>query len=382
MPLVDIDSAKSFLSSLENRSEREELFSIYERLPYQLINDSPTVKHYTRWENLDKLNLKIESLDGKRGGNYPSIPGYVRVVIHNNLVKETPLEFSSSVGNSLIKPEDHKLVSLTLSLSRKLEIKQGGKYLIYHYTDVEGNFSPINIEIKVPEGESADVIYYSENKGKSMNSAVISASVSKNSSLNLTLVNKGNLSYNFVYSKARVEGSINTYIISSGFSEGHVEYHSYLEEGAQAFFSSRALGVENNNIDVITNVYHDGPKSVSNGFMKSVSAGSSFVVTRGDARINEQAIDSSTSIIGKAIMLGESTAVVAPMLEVRTGRVITAKHSASVSKVPEDLIFYLQNRGFDKKSAEGLIIRGFMEEEGDTEIVKKLIDEIITSLGY
>ncbi len=381
MPLVDIDSVKSFLSSFENKSEREEIFSIYERLPYQVINDSPTVKHYTRWENLEKLNLKVAEAKGKETA-YPSITGYTRIVIHNNLIKEAPINFSQAVGNSLIKPEDHKLVSLTLSLSRKLSIKQGGKYLIYHYTDEEGIFSPINIEINVPEGENAEVIYYSENKEKSMNSAVISAIVGKDSSLNLTLVNKGNSSYNFVYSKARVDGSINSYIISSGYLEGHVEYHSYLGEGAQAFFSSRALGVENNNIDVITNVYHDGPKSVSNGFMKSVSSGSSLVVTRGDARINEQAIDSSTSIIGRAIMLGESTAVVAPMLEVRTGRVITAKHSASVSRVPEDLIFYLQNRGFDRKSAEGLIVRGFMEDEGDTEIVKKIIDEIITSLGY
>ncbi|BDC19840.1 SufD family Fe-S cluster assembly protein [Acidianus sp. HS-5] len=381
MPLVDIDSAKNFLSSFENRSEREELFSIYERLPYQIINDSPTVKHYTRWENLDKLNLKVVEVKGK-DITYPSISGYARIVVHNNIIREAPISFSQVLGNSLMKPEDHKLVALTLSLSRKMDIKQGGRYLIYHYTDEEGVFSPINIEINVPEGENADVIYYAENKGKSMNSAVISTIVGKDSSLNLTLLSKGNASYNFVYSKARVEGSINSYIISSGFLEGHVEYHSYLGEGAQAFFSSRALGVESNNIDVITNVYHDGPKSVSNGFMKSVSSGSSLVVTRGDARINEQAIDSSTSIIGRAIMLGESTAIVAPMLEVRTGRVITAKHSAAVSRVPEDLIFYLQNRGFDRKSAEGLIIRGFMEDEGDTEIVKKLISDIITSLGY
>ncbi|NON63433.1 SufD family Fe-S cluster assembly protein, partial [Acidianus sp. RZ1] len=284
--------------------------------------------------------------------------------------------------NKIVKPEEHKLVALTLALSSKIRLDRSGKFFIHHYND-QNIFSPLNIEVEVSEGNSMDIVYYSESFEKSMNSAVLSATVDKDSSLNLFLVNQGSSSYNFVFSKTIIKGSVNVYIISTGFKESHVEYHSHLDEGAQAYFSSRALGVRDNKIDIKTNVYHEGKKSVSNGFMKAVGAENSFVVIRGDARIDENAVDSSTSIIGRAIMLGnDSEAAVSPMLEVRTGKVITAKHSAAISRVPDDYIFYLMNRGFDRKSAEGLIIRGFLEDEGDNDLVRNMIEDIITRLGY
>lgn len=378
MPLIDIDSVKEYLNFLENKTKREELLLLYERLPYQAINDSPTIKHYTRWSIIDVLSLQIKKSLQK---NIDKEDKYENFLLINNNDAENKLEDSPT--NSIISPTEHKLVALTLALSKKVKINKGGRYFIKHYTD-DSIFSPINIEVNVPENETVDVVYYSEALNpRAMNSAVISLFVNENSSANLTIVAKGNSSYNFTYSKVKVKGSLNTYIVASGFEQGHLEYHSYLEEGAQAFFISRALGVENNNIDVVTNVYHEGKKSVSNGFMKAISAGNSFVVSRGTARIYEEAHDCSTSIIGKAIMIGKgSSATVAPMLEVRTGRVVTAKHSASVSRVPEDLIFYLQNRGFDRKTAEGMIIRGFLEDESDIEIVKRLIEQIVTSIGY
>lgn len=378
MPLVDIDAVRDYLNFFENKSKREELLLLYERLPYQVINDSPTIKHYTRWSVVDSLNLPIKRT---RVENVNREEGYENFLVINNNDIENKLEDSTS--NSLISPEEHKLVALTLALSKKIKITKGGKYFVRHYTS-DDIFSPLNIEISIPENESADIIYYSESLSpRSMNSAVLSVLVNENSTVNLTIVTRGNSSYNFTYSKVKVKGAINTYILASGFEQGHVQYHSHLDEGAQAFFISRALGIEKNNIDVMNNVYHDGKKSVSNGFMKAIAAGNSFVVNRGIARINEEAYDCSTSIIGKAIMIGKgSSATVAPMLEVRTGRVVTAKHSASVSRVPEDLIFYLQNRGFDKKTAEGMIIKGFLEDESDMEIVKKLINQILVSLGY
>lgn len=48
------------------------------------------------------------------------------------------------------------------------------------------------------------------------------------------------------------------------------------------------------------------------------------------------------------------------MLEVKTGRVVMAKHSASITRIDENQIFYLQSRGFNKKEAEGLIIRDLL----------------------
>ncbi|TRM73160.1 Fe-S cluster assembly protein SufD, partial [Sulfolobus sp. E5] len=108
-----------------------------------------------------------------------------------------------------------------------------------------------------------------------------------------------------------------------------------------------------------------------------------FTVVRGVATISESATNSSTSIIGRSLILGsEAKSIVAPMLEVKTGRVNMAKHSAAISKIDENQIFYLQTRGLPRKEAEGLIIRGFIIEAEDSESLVNKIEEIIRSLGY
>ncbi|MEM4076905.1 MAG: SufD family Fe-S cluster assembly protein, partial [Metallosphaera sp.] len=143
------------------------------------------------------------------------------------------------------------------------------------------------------------------------------------------------------------------------------------------------LGVESNRVNVLANVNHVGKKSVSNGSLKAVASESSFTIIRGDAVIGENAFDSSTTIVGKALIIGaEAKAVVAPMLEVKTGKIVTAKHSASASKVSEDLIFYLENRGLDKRTAEGLIIRGFLTDDNDNELIRTLIEDALVKMGY
>lgn len=76
-----------------------------------------------------------------------------------------------------------------------------------------------------------------------------------------------------------------------------------------------------------------------------------------------------------------SHASVVPMLEVKTGRVVMAKHSAAVSKINEDMIFYLKSRGLTQKEAEGMIIRGFIEDEV-TDLIRDKIEQILYHLGY
>lgn len=377
MAIVDKDSAINYIQKLGNVSDREKLFSIYEEIPYQLIHDSPTIKHYTDWDLFDNLDLKID-YGSKKNLDSP-LKDYKLISIVNNIIEGT--EVFDSPKNSGIDPKEHKLVALNLALSKKIIIDRPGKYFIYHYADQE-LYSPINIEINVND-DISDIVYYSESFGKSMPSSTIYLKVGKDATVNFSTIVKGNSSYSFVYAKAEVDGSINSSIFASGSSQAHIEYKSILGSYSNASFNVKALGIKDNNIDIVSDVTHIGEKSVSTGSMKAVAANTSLTVIRGDAKVGETAHDSSTSIIGRAIMLGkQSKAIVAPMLEVKTGRVITAKHSAAVSRVNEDLVFYLQNRGFDRKTAEGLIIRGFLNDENDISIVKEMVEKIISDLGY
>ena len=378
MPVVDQDSFLKYISSLGSKAEREEIFQKYLTLPYQVISDSPTIKHYTEWSVFDALNLGIEGTPIKD----LSVPleGYNSFVIGNNI----PLNFSplDSVSSGLVTPEDHKLVALTLAGSRKILINKGGKYLVYNRC--QGKiFCPVLVEVSVPDGDNVDLIYYSDGSEGAMPSAVISLDVPRGSSMSFSIVNSSRDSYAFTYTKGSIKGEINSSIFSVGQSLGHTEYHVELADEAVANFNAKSLGIGNNRVNVLANVNHVGRKSVSNGVLKAVASGSSYTVIRGDAVIGENAIDSSTTILGRALIIGDDAkAVVAPMLEVKTGKIITAKHSASASKVNEDLIFYLENRGLDKKSAEGLIIRGFLTDDNDNDIIRKLVEDAITKMGY
>ncbi|MEM0373260.1 MAG: SufD family Fe-S cluster assembly protein, partial [Sulfolobales archaeon] len=159
--------------------------------------------------------------------------------------------------------------------------------------------------------------------------------------------------------------------------------YSELYEKASAKFLTRGLGVNNDRITIVSRVLHKEGRSSSIGKMKGIASMSSRVILRGVATVSETAHDSSTEITGKSLILSrDAAAVVVPMLEVKTGRVNLAKHSASVSKVLEDHIFYLQNRGLSKKEAEGLIIREFLYNEEDPSLLKNYILRIIQNLGY
>ncbi|QKQ99308.1 SufD family Fe-S cluster assembly protein [Metallosphaera tengchongensis] len=378
MPIVDHDNALKYMSSLGFKSEREDIFQKYLALPYQVVSDSPTIKHYTEWSIFEGLNLNVNQ--NPLGNVKVPLEGYTTFVFDNNI----PLDFqpSDSVKCGLVKPEDHKLVALTLSLARKISLNKGGKYLVFNSCK-GNNFCPVSIDVTVPEGESMEVIYYSDASEVAMPSSAISLDVPKGSSLSFSIVNSSRNSFGFVYAKARVEGEINSSIFSVGQSLGHTEYHVNLEEEALANFNAKALGIGDNKVNILANVNHRGKKSVSNGVLKAVASGSSFTVIRGDAVIEESALDSSTTILGKALIIGDdSKAVVAPMLEVKTGKIVTAKHSASASKVSEDLIFYLENRGLDKRSAEGLIIRGFLSDDNDNQIIRTLVEDAISKMGY
>ncbi|EKD43139.1 MAG: FeS assembly protein SufD [uncultured bacterium] len=52
----------------------------------------------------------------------------------------------------------------------------------------------------------------------------------------------------------------------------------------------------------------------------------------------------------------------APNLEIKSDSV-KAGHSASVGKVDEDALFYLQSRGIAEADAKSLLVAGFFESE-------------------
>ena len=77
-------------------------------------------------------------------------------------------------------------------------------------------------------------------------------------------------------------------------------------------------------------------------------------------RINKSAHQTESSQEQKNILLSSSSKADSdPKLEILNNDVIRCTHGAAVGPVDEEMVFYLQSRGLDRASAEGLIVQGF-----------------------
>lgn len=96
--------------------------------------------------------------------------------------------------------------------------------------------------------------------------------------------------------------------------------------------------------------------------VKGTVSNGARVKVKGTVKIDEGAAGSDSFLAMKLLMLDDrSSAIAEPELEIENNEV-KASHSASVGKIDEEQLFYLESRGVEKRDAENLIIKGFLGE--------------------
>ncbi len=109
---------------------------------------------------------------------------------------------------------------------------------------------------------------------------------------------------------------------------------------------------------------------------KSISIGGGKTVFRGLVKMYPAAVGSRTKTVCNTLIIGkDSKSETYPTMDVRLSDVI-AEHEATVSKISEEQLFYLNSRGIGKSEAEALIVNGFIEP-----IVKELPLEYAVELN-
>ncbi|MFD1647693.1 Fe-S cluster assembly protein SufB [Haloarchaeobius litoreus] len=122
-----------------------------------------------------------------------------------------------------------------------------------------------------------------------------------------------------------------------------------------------AFAGEGQNIDTGAKVYHTAPDTHSTIESKSISKDGGRTNYRGLVHIADGAAHSSTSVECDALMFdSESTSDTMPYMEIRESTVDVA-HEATVGKIGDEDVFYLENRGLDEDDAKKLIVAGFIE---------------------
>ena len=106
---------------------------------------------------------------------------------------------------------------------------------------------------------------------------------------------------------------------------------------------------------------HAAPDTTSVITSKSVSMDGGRTAYRGHIKIEEGAHGSKSSVVCDALLLDDrSRSDTYPYMEIDEQDVTTG-HEATVSKVSDDQIFYLQSRGLTKEQAASMIVLGFIE---------------------
>lgn len=132
-------------------------------------------------------------------------------------------------------------------------------------------------------------------------------------------------------------------------------------EGAHAEVISVAYAGSSQHQDTGSKIHHLAPNTTSNILSKSISKDGGRSSYRGLVQVSPKAHGCRAKVVCDALMLDpESRSDTYPTMEVRNPTA-DLEHEASVSKISNDQLFYLQTRGFTEEEAMGLIVNGFFE---------------------
>src|SRR5689334_12342330 len=140
-----------------------------------------------------------------------------------------------------------------------------------------------------------------------------------------------------------------------------------MEPGAHGEILSIAFAGRGQHQDAGGKVIHAAPHTSSKIVSKSISKDGGRAGYRGLVKVAKGAVDCRSTVNCDALLLDEtSRSDTYPYMEIEEERV-TIGHEATVSKIGDEQLFYLQSRGIGKDEAAAMIVSGFIEP-----IVKEL----------
>ncbi|WP_277100792.1 Fe-S cluster assembly protein SufB [Cutibacterium granulosum] len=202
-------------------------------------------------------------------------------------------------------------------------------------------------------------------KSDSLHAAIVEIIVKKNARCRYTTIqNWSNNVYNLVTQRAYVEeGGTMEWIDGNIGSKANMKYPACYLMGpnAKGEALSVAFASEGQYQDTGAKMVHMAPRTSSTIVSKSISQGGGRSAYRGLVRVNKRAHHSSSAVRCDALLVDDiSRSDTYPYNDIRTDEVSMA-HEATVSKVSEDQLFYLMQRGMTEEEAMAMIVRGFVE---------------------
>lgn len=172
--------------------------------------------------------------------------------------------------------------------------------------------------------------------------------------------------FNFVTKRGLCKG-VNSKISWTQVETGSAitwKYPSVILKGDHSVGEFYSVAVTNNKMqaDTGTKMIHIGKNTKSTIVSKGISAGESHNSYRGLVKIAKGAENARNYSVCDSMLIGDQcSANTFPYIE-SANSTARIEHEATTSKIGEDQIFYLQQRGIDEENAVSLIINGFVKE--------------------
>ena len=200
----------------------------------------------------------------------------------------------------------------------------------------------------------------------SLHAAVVEIYVGKNSKCRYTTIqNWAPNVYNLVTKRALVEENGTMEWIDGNIgSKLTMKYPCCILKGDNSTGTCISIAVASNNQiqDTGARMIHLGKNTNSKIISKSIARTGGNATYRGDVKIKEDATNSYSMIKCDTLILDKDSISDTIPTNIVFNSSSTIEHEATVSKINDANIFYLESKGIPKETCEELIVLGFLEE--------------------
>ena len=200
----------------------------------------------------------------------------------------------------------------------------------------------------------------------SLHAAVVEIYVGKNSKCRYTTIqNWAPNVYNLVTKRALVEENGTMEWIDGNIgSKLTMKYPCCILKGDNSKGTCITISVASNNQiqDTGARMIHLGKNTSSKIISKSIARSGGNATYRGDVKIKEDATNSYSMIKCDTLILDKESISDTIPTNIVSNNSSTIEHEATVSKINDANIFYLESKGIPKETCEELIVLGFLEE--------------------
>ena len=180
-----------------------------------------------------------------------------------------------------------------------------------------------------------------------------------------TIQNWSNDVYNLVTKRAIVEENGKMEWVDGNIgSKVTMKYPSCILKGDNAIGNSISIAYakEGQFLDAGARMIHIGKNTKSSIISKSIAKSGGVANYRGTTRINKSATGSKANIKCDTILLDNLSKSDTYPKNILDNSSSTLEHEATISKVSEEELLYLKQKGIDEEKAKNLLVLGFVDD--------------------